>query len=71
MVTMHQVDMALAHFDRIVGLRDGRLAFDLPTPQVSREHLLQLYAEHEDELAGQAGSPAVEMAPAPVVMHCR
>lgn len=71
MVTMHQVDMALAHFDRIVGLRDGRLAFDLPTAQVSREHLLQLYAEHEDELTGPAAAQPADMTPTPVVMHCR
>jgi phosphonate transport system ATP-binding protein len=73
MTTMHQVETALAHFDRIVGLRDGVLAFDLPTPQVSREHLLRLYAQHEDELAGAAG-PAVSppsAAPPPVAMTCR
>jgi phosphonate transport system ATP-binding protein len=33
--TLHQVDMALAHFPRIVGLRDGALAFDLPAAQVT------------------------------------
>ncbi len=49
--TMHQVDTALAHFDRIVGLRDGAVAFDLPAAEVDRERLLRLYAHHEDELA--------------------
>lgn len=73
LTTMHQVDTALAHFDRIVGLRDGTLAFDLPTPQVSREHLLRLYAQHEDELDGAPAAPLPEpsAAPQPVVMHCR
>ena len=28
--TLHHVDMALRHFPRIIGLRDGELAFDLP-----------------------------------------
>jgi phosphonate transport system ATP-binding protein len=28
--TLHQVDVALAHFARMIGLRDGALAFDLP-----------------------------------------
>lgn len=37
--TLHQVDMALAHFPRIVGLRDGSVAFDLPAAQVTRQHL--------------------------------
>ena len=73
LATLHQVDMALAHFPRIVGLRDGRLAFDLPTAQVSPELLHALYAQHEDELTGPA--PKVADAPAasaaPVVMHCR
>ncbi|MFN7569860.1 MAG: phosphonate ABC transporter ATP-binding protein [Betaproteobacteria bacterium] len=70
--TLHQVDMALAHFPRIVGLRDGALAFDLPAAQVTRERLERLYAQHEHELAG--APPAEEPAPAaaaPAVMHCR
>jgi phosphonate transport system ATP-binding protein len=73
LVTMHQVDTALAHFDRIVGLRDGAVAFALPTPQVSRDHLLQLYAQHEDELDGAPGEPATapNAAPRAVAMHCR
>ncbi len=71
--TLHQVEMALAHFPRIVGLRDGLLAFDLPTAEVGPERLRRLYAQHEDELFG-AAPPADEpapAAPAPVVMHCR
>jgi phosphonate transport system ATP-binding protein len=71
--TLHQVDMALAHFPRIVALRDGRLAFDLPAAEVTRERLERLYAQHEHELLG-APPPADEappVAPAPVAMHCR
>lgn len=72
MTTMHQVDTALANFDRIVGLREGTVAFDLPTPQVSRDDLLRLYAQHEDELDGAAAEPAPSRAaPQPAVMHCR
>ena len=72
--TLHQVDMALAHFPRIIGLREGHLMFDLPTAEVTREHLERLYAHHEDELDGAAPWRAREVAPAappPVVMHCR
>ena len=70
--TLHQVDVALARFPRIVGLRDGVLAFDLPAAQVTREHLARLYAQHEHELTGAPG-PVAEAPPAPqpVVMHCR
>lgn len=70
--TLHQVDVALAHFPRIVGLRDGAIAFDLPAAQVGRERLAALYAQHEHELTGQAPeSPEPIQAPQPVVMHCR
>lgn len=73
--TLHQVDMALAHFPRIVGLRDGQLVFDLPSAQVSRELLAQLYDQYEHELRGEAMptslQPAASAAPAPVAMHCR
>ena len=72
--TLHQVDAALAHFPRIVGLRDGALAFDLPTAQVSPERLARLYAQHEDELHGgpaPADTGPAPAAPVPAVMHCR
>ncbi len=71
--TLHQVDVALEHFPRIVGLRDGALAFDLPAAAVTRERLSALYAQHEHELTGPV--PALEdttpATPQPVVMHCR
>ena len=73
--TLHQVEMALAHFPRIVGLRDGRVAFDLPTAELSRRHLERLYSQHEHELSHGATGDVVgddaPAAPAPVVMHCR
>ncbi|HEY9027881.1 MAG TPA: ATP-binding cassette domain-containing protein, partial [Burkholderiaceae bacterium] len=74
-VTLHQVDMALAHFSRIVGLRDGRLMFDLPTAEVTRELLERLYARHEDELDGRAPVRPAESEPVgpvrPAALHCR
>lgn len=72
--TLHQVDMALTHFDRIIGLSRGHVAFDLPSAQVSRERLAQLYAQHEHELRSDVLSANLNedlLAPAPVVMHCR
>ena len=70
--TLHHVDMALAHFPRIVGLRDGVVVFDLPAGQVTPAILQELYASHPDELHGPG--PQVDLAPvgaAPVVMQCR
>jgi phosphonate transport system ATP-binding protein len=73
--TLHQVDMALAHFPRIIGLRDGQLVFDLPAAQVSPARLAHLYDQYEHELRGEALPLALQEAtpeaPAPVVMHCR
>jgi phosphonate transport system ATP-binding protein len=70
LASLHQVDTALAHFSRIVGLREGEVLFDLPSAEVSQALLLRLYAQHEDELTGPAPElPAT--APAAVLMHCR
>ena len=69
--TLHQVDMALAHFSRIIGLRDGQLVFDLPAAQVSPERLAHLYDQYEHELRSEALQVATPEAPAHVVMHCR
>jgi len=69
--TLHQVDMALAHFPRVVGLREGRLAFDLPAARVTQALLAELYDQYEHELAGPAPLDPFAPAPAPAVMHCR
>lgn len=71
--TLHQVDAALAHFPRIVGLREGELVFDLPAAQVTPTLLGQLYARHEDEWHGGAAPVVADpVAPAAAaVMHCR
>ena len=73
--TLHQVDVALAHFPRIIGLRDGQVVFDLPPEQVSPERLAHLYDQYEHELRGEtlplALPEVASAAPAPVVMHCR
>jgi len=50
--TLHQVDVAVSRFPRVVGLRDGQLAFDLPAAEVTRERLARLYAQFEHELEG-------------------
>ncbi len=76
--TLHHVEMALAQFPRIVGLRDGTVAFDLPAAQVTPQLLQDLYAQHLNELTGPAsvaeGSFATDSFaadPAPVAMNCR
>ncbi|HEX9574674.1 MAG TPA: phosphonate ABC transporter ATP-binding protein [Myxococcales bacterium] len=41
---MHDVDLALQRFQRIVGVRAGRVVFDVPAAEVSPELLQELYA---------------------------
>jgi phosphonate transport system ATP-binding protein len=71
--TLHQVDMALKHFDRIIGLRDGELVFDAPAREVSPERLQALYANKLDELTNPlvVDLDSATALPLPAVMHCR
>ena len=71
--TLHHVEMALANFPRIIGLRDGELAFDLPAAQVTPQRLQDLYAQHLNELTGPAvvEDNLLVNAASPVVMNCR
>ena len=75
-MTLHQVDVALARFERIIGLRDGMVAFDLPAREVTPEILRQLYLQHEEELVGPAAADNstktnIDTDTVPPVMHCR
>ncbi|HEX5365016.1 MAG TPA: ATP-binding cassette domain-containing protein [Gallionella sp.] len=49
--SLHQVELALGHFTRIVGLRDGRVVFDAPRAGVTEAMVAALYrnAQHADE----------------------
>ena len=70
--TLHHVEMALQHFPRIIGLREGGLFFDLPAAEVTPERLQDLYASHLSELTEPAPPPAYPITlPTPVVTHCR
>ena len=42
--TLHDVEMALRHFPRIIALREGRVVFDTTADQVSRDAIDALYA---------------------------
>ncbi len=71
--TLHQVDVALEHFARIVGLKAGHVAFDLPAAEVTRDMLAELYGNEFERLGDPGGSEfAPSVLPAqPAVMHCR
>ena len=55
--SLHAVDLALSHFPRIIGLRDGRILFDSPSGHVSQTMLDALYANEKLQ------SPTVAVAP--------
>ena len=75
--SLHHVDVALACFPRIIGLRQGRIAFDLPAAEVTSDLLDALYAAPAGQGAGavDASDSAAHgldaVAPAPVQMQCR
>jgi phosphonate transport system ATP-binding protein len=43
-MNLHSVDLALRFFPRVVGVRQGRIAFDLPADGVTPALLDALYA---------------------------
>nr|WP_249342298.1 ATP-binding cassette domain-containing protein [Pseudomonas sp. PCH44] len=55
--SLHAVDLALAHFPRVIGIREGQVAFDCPVEAVTGQLLDALYANE------QLGSPAQAMGP--------
>jgi phosphonate transport system ATP-binding protein len=61
LMNLHSVDLALAFFPRIVGVRQGRVAFDLPPDQVTGKLLDALYA---GALREDAPIPGYEHVPA-------
>ncbi len=52
-VSLHAVDVALRWFPRIIGLRDGALAFDLPASEVTESRLRELYSAESAQLPRQ------------------
>ncbi|WP_426191109.1 phosphonate ABC transporter ATP-binding protein [Massilia sp. DWR3-1-1] len=62
--SLHQVDIARTHFPRIVGLRAGRIVFDLPREQVSDAQIAALY---QNEALSSPPPPAL-LADAPLAV---
>ncbi|SFV14108.1 phosphonate ABC transporter ATP-binding protein [Pseudoduganella namucuonensis] len=59
--SLHQVDLALAHFKRIVALKHGRLVFDLPRDQVTPAMIAELYMGEQPP----ANAPLADQEPEP------
>jgi phosphonate transport system ATP-binding protein len=72
--TLHQVDMALEHFARIVGLKAGRVAFDCAAAAVTRDMLADLYGSEFEQLGSPSATEPLNgdrLPRQPVVVHCR
>lgn len=55
LASLHAVDLALAHFPRVIGIRDGRITFDLPASEVQPAQLEALYTN--EQLQAMPSSP--------------
>ena len=64
LVSMHQVEMALASFPRAIGLRDGTVRFDAPPSRIPAEQLQRLYAQAEPASQEGESSPGQPVAAA-------
>jgi len=64
--SLHQVELARAHFPRIVGLRDGRVVFDAAREQVSDAMIAALYHNANSDALPDESIDVIR----PVVISC-
>ncbi|MDO8811333.1 MAG: ATP-binding cassette domain-containing protein [Gallionella sp.] len=62
--SLHQVELALSHFPRIVGLRNGRIVFDAARAEVTDSMIAALYQN-----AGNAGPGEITAPPQPAFIN--
>jgi phosphonate transport system ATP-binding protein len=67
-VSLHDVQLARARFARLIGLKDGRIHFDLPASAVDEATLADLYGAEFEEAAGLARPSAVKSDELPAVV---
>ena len=62
LVNLHSVDLALSHFPRIIGVKNGAIVFDLPPDKLKEDLLDDLYSGHlpenEQDIIFDEESPA-------------
>jgi phosphonate transport system ATP-binding protein len=71
--SLHDVNLARSRFTRLVGLKDGRVLFDLPTAAVDEARLAELYGAEFEEAGGTRHfdvSEVVVAEPAPTLSRC-
>lgn len=68
LASLHAVELALQHFPRIVGVRDGRILFDKPAAALSPDELTMLYAN--EQLVEHSPPPAAMPSSALHIPRC-
>lgn len=63
--SLHAVDLALKWFPRVVGLRDGAVAFDQPPARITDAMLRDLYATETPVIPVQGYAPIERLDPLP------
>lgn len=58
--SLHDVNLARSRFSRLVGLKAGRVLFDLPTASVDEPRLAELYGAEYEEARGLRSAIPVE-----------
>jgi len=61
--TMHDVDLALRYFPRVIAMRRARILFDKAPSDVSREDLVTLYGDDPEPEAGRPVDPDIQEPP--------
>jgi phosphonate transport system ATP-binding protein len=61
-VSLHSVDLALAYFPRVIGIKSGKAVFDLAPDKISEAMLEELYSgsvreDHSNEVMSESASP--------------
>ncbi len=57
--SLHQVELALNHFPRVIGLREGELIFDLLSSDITPDAIRELYFGYEEEANATSVAPFV------------
>ena len=61
--SLHQVELALENFPRVIGLREGELLFDLSSDAIKKEAIRELYFGYEDEAVASIAPVATHTIP--------
>lgn len=54
--SIHSVEFARSHFQRVIGLREGRVAFDCPPAEITSSMIEALYRIDRSEMGGAAAN---------------